>query len=397
MGIVYDARDPKIGRRVALKTIRWQDLGDDNERTWLRDRLFREARSAGNLNHPGIVVIYDVGEDSERAFIAMERVEGPTLQAILASGPVSDCAALLGILEQCAEALDFAHENGIVHRDIKPSNIMLHRNSRVKIADFGIAKVLATQHHTKTGMVMGTPSYMSPEQIKAQTIDGRSDQFSLAVIAFEMLAGQKPFNGDSLAALVHQIVYEEPRSLLETAPHLPREVDTVIRKALSKNAADRYAASTQFVRALRAAMQTTAEKAVKLHPKASANRGWVAVLIVSSGLCFGVGYLVGRGVAPAAISPLKAHAPAEVSKSQPQATQGTAKKTDAAPPPVTTVPIDLEEHFRKAAQFENLGKYDDAIAEYDAVLKAEAGNARAAAGRARDVKAKETERVVLGK
>jgi len=135
--------------------------------------LFREARSAGSLNHPSIVTIYDAGEDSARAFIAMERVEGPTLQAILASGWVTDRATLLGILDQSAEALDFAHENGIVHRDIKPANIAMHRNSRVKITDFGIAKVLATQHSTKTGLVMGTPSYMSPEQIKAQPLDGR--------------------------------------------------------------------------------------------------------------------------------------------------------------------------------------------------------------------------------
>ena len=158
MGVVYDARDLKIGRNVALKTILWRDLGDQSERDWLRERLFREARSAGSLNHPGIVVIYDSGEDAERAYIAMERVEGPTLESILKSGRISDRATLLSILEQSAEALDFAHENGVVHRDVKPANIMLHRNSRVKIADFGIAKVLSTQYHTKTGMVMGTPS-----------------------------------------------------------------------------------------------------------------------------------------------------------------------------------------------------------------------------------------------
>jgi serine/threonine-protein kinase len=215
--------------------------------------LFREARSAGQLFHPGIVVILDVGKEGDAAFIAMERVEGMSLQQTLALGRMGIDQAL-GVLSQTAAALDFAHEHGVVHRDIKPGNIMLHHGSVVKVADFGIAKVMSPQA-TMTGVVMGTPSYMSPEQIQAQTVDGRADQFSLAVLAFELLTGRRPFQGDSLPTLTHTIVFGERPSAHAANPALPEGADDVLRRGLAKLAEERYSSCTQFIAALKAALK----------------------------------------------------------------------------------------------------------------------------------------------
>ena len=167
MGVVYGATDPLIGRSVAVKVIHLQLRPDSKEAEFMRDRLFREARAAGRLFHPGIVVILDVGQEGDIAFIAMERVDGTTLERTLASRKKLKIAEALDILRQTAAALDYAHQNGVVHRDIKPANIMLHKGTTVKVADFGIAKSMSTEHGTVAGMIMGTPSYMSPEQIEA--------------------------------------------------------------------------------------------------------------------------------------------------------------------------------------------------------------------------------------
>jgi serine/threonine protein kinase len=250
MGIVFEARDPLIDRTVAVKTIRLDTLGDASEAEGLQERLFREARSAGALSHPGIVVVHDLGRHEDVAYIAMERVDGPTLEHVLATGGIPKRDEALRILRQTAAALDYAHQRGVVHRDIKPGNLMLDRTgsgAQVKITDFGIAKIASTQQLTRTGTVMGTPSYMSPEQITAQPLDGRADQFSLAVIAFEMLAGARPFRADTLAGLVHQIVYEDRASARSLRAELPATVDEVLRRGLAKNAAERYPSCMAFV------------------------------------------------------------------------------------------------------------------------------------------------------
>jgi serine/threonine protein kinase len=250
MGVVYEAMDPLIGRSVAVKIIHLQLRPDSKEAEFMRDRLFREARAAGRLFHPGIVVILDVGQEGDIAFIAMERVDGTTLERTLASRKRLELADSLDILRQTAAALDYAHQNGVVHRDIKPANIMLHKGATVKVADFGIAKSMSTEHGTMTGMIMGTPSYMSPEQIEAQPVDGRSDQFSLAVVAFELLSGNRPFQGDSLATLAHMIVYGDRPSIREKNPTLPAGLDEVLRRGLAKKPEQRYESCTQFVAAL---------------------------------------------------------------------------------------------------------------------------------------------------
>jgi serine/threonine-protein kinase len=265
MGIVYEAVDPLIGRKVAVKVIHLQGFADAGEAQFLRDRLFREARSAGALSHPNIVVVFDVGQEGDLAFIAMERVEGVSLYQVLASGKKMPRAETFDILRQAAAALDYAHRNGVVHRDIKPANIMLDKGVTVKIADFGIAKITSTEHHTVTGMVMGTPSYMSPEQIEALPADGRSDQFSLVVVAYELLTGRRPFLSDSLATLAHMIVYADRPSARALNPALPTDVDMVFRRGLAKLPTDRYPSCKDFVWALEEASKGTAiaEPAVK--------------------------------------------------------------------------------------------------------------------------------------
>ena len=250
MGVVYEATDPLIGRSVAVKIIHLQLRPDSKEAEFMRDRLFREARAAGRLFHPGIVVILDVGQEDDIAFIAMERVDGITLERMLASRKRLELADSLDILRQTAAALDYAHKNGVVHRDIKPANIMLHKGTTVKVADFGIAKSMSTEHGTMAGMIMGTPSYMSPEQIEALPVDGRSDQFSLAVVAFELLSGNRPFQGDSLATLAHMIVYGDRPSIRDKNPALPPGLDEVLHRGLAKKAEQRYESCTQFVAAL---------------------------------------------------------------------------------------------------------------------------------------------------
>ena len=218
MGIALRAVDSAIGRTVVIKTIRLGELTDPVERKRLRDRLFHEARSAGMVSHPGIVTIYDVAEEGELAYIAMEFVNGPTLDQLLSREQPLEPATLFRILRETAAALDFAHKKGIVHRDIKPANIMIHEDGTVKITDFGVAKISASQLATQAGVVLGTPSYMSPEQALGKPVDGRSDQFSLAVIAYEMLAGERPFVAEELASLVYKIAHAGARPLAYAEP-----------------------------------------------------------------------------------------------------------------------------------------------------------------------------------
>jgi serine/threonine protein kinase len=256
MGVVYRAQDPAIGRSVAIKTIRLADLSDEAERDRLRDRLFREAQSAGILSHPGIVVVYDVGEDGEITYIAMEFVNGPTLEKLLAAESPPSQQTVLNVLQQTAAALDYAHKKGIVHRDIKPANIMIDEGGTVKITDFGIAKISASHQLTQTGMVMGTPNYMSPEQVQGKPVDGKADQFSLGVVAYEMLTGERPFTGEQLTTVLYKIVSEEPAPVEHVNPTLGFAVSVVLSKALAKDPAKRYPTCAEFASALEAALKS---------------------------------------------------------------------------------------------------------------------------------------------
>jgi serine/threonine-protein kinase len=255
MGIVYEAVDPLIDRKIAVKVINFQSFAASKDAIFLREQLFHEARSAGLLSHPGIVIIFDVGQEGDMAFIAMEHVEGPSLQEILASDQEIERSQKFDILRQTAMALDYAHQNSVVHRDVKPANIMLHKGATVKLTDFGIAKITTTQQVTRSGMVAGTPAYMSPEQLRALPVDGRSDQFSLAVIAFEMLTGIRPFRADSLATMVHQVVYENRPSARAANSSLSPAADMVFYRGLSQLPEGRYGTCAEFVAELEAALQ----------------------------------------------------------------------------------------------------------------------------------------------
>jgi len=257
MGIVYQAVDPTIGRQVAIKTIRLDDVNDPDERAKLRERLFREARSAGILSHPGIVTIYDMEERGDIAFIAMEYVDGPTLDQLLSAKQAIAPERLINILRQTAAALDYAHAKGIVHRDIKPANIMIASDGVVKITDFGIAKVTTSQQYTQTGTILGTPNYMSPEQVQGLAVTGRADQFSLAVIAFEMLTGERPFTGEHLTTVVYKIVAEDPPPVQRLNPTLSPQIDAVLRRGLLKKPEGRYNLCIEFISGLDAACANT--------------------------------------------------------------------------------------------------------------------------------------------
>ncbi|HYL37618.1 MAG TPA: protein kinase [Bryobacteraceae bacterium] len=251
-GVVYRAQDPAIGRIIAIKTIRLADFTDEAERSRLRERLFREAQSAGVLSHPNIVTIYDIAEEDDLAYIFMECVDGPPLEKVLNSGEPLSQSTVFSILRQTATALDYAHKKGIVHRDIKPANILIHEGTVAKITDFGVAKILS-QQMTQAGVMMGTPNYMSPEQVQGHAVDGRADQFALAVIAYEILTGEKPFVADHLPSLLYRIVREDPVAPDRINPSLAPQVEVVLRKALAKSAADRYLACLDFVEALEGA------------------------------------------------------------------------------------------------------------------------------------------------
>jgi TonB family protein len=267
MGVVYRGYDPLIGREVALKTIHLYAIADPRERQEMQDRLQREAQSAGRLSHPNIVTIYQIGYAELQpgqisAFLAMEFVPGANLAALLDTLRAGPPEQITSVLRQAAAALDYAHSRGVIHRDIKPANLLLTPEGVVKIADFGVAKIL-TQTVTMTGTVLGSPAYMSPEQIKAEPIDGRTDQYSLAVVAYELFTGRKPFEAETLSSLVFKIAQQPPPPLETVPPHLAGRIGPVLLRALAKEPASRYGTCVEFVNALEEAIRAPAPKAVR--------------------------------------------------------------------------------------------------------------------------------------
>ncbi|MBN1621481.1 MAG: CHASE2 domain-containing protein [Endomicrobiales bacterium] len=239
MGTVYLGKDPKINRQVAIKTLHFDDDVDEATMKSIKERFFREAESAGNLSHPNIIKIYDAGEDNEISYIAMELLEGDDLKKNAAKENLLPMRTAIDYVIKCAEALDYAHQQGIVHRDIKPGNIMLLNNGTIRIADFGIARITSSSK-TATGTVLGTPSYMSPEQLSGKKVDGKSDLFSLGVVLYELLTGTKPFEGDSIATLMFKIANEKHPNPKDVNPDIPDCIVKVIDKILEKNPEQRY-------------------------------------------------------------------------------------------------------------------------------------------------------------
>src|SRR5579863_2980664 len=240
MGVVYRATDPVIGRTVAVKTLQLSAEGTGLTREELLARFQTEARAAGLLTHPNIVVIFDAGAEDDVFFITMELVEGKSLQSLLDSGQMFPLPRVLRIMEQACSALQFAHERNIVHRDIKPANLMLTPDDTVKVTDFGTAKILQFGTVQQTAHVMGTPSYMSPEQVKGKIVDGRSDIFALGVVLYEMVTGEKPFPGQNITTVIYKIVNEEPVQPRDIDPSVHPGLNAVIMKALAKEPSVRY-------------------------------------------------------------------------------------------------------------------------------------------------------------
>ncbi|MFV2032250.1 MAG: CHASE2 domain-containing serine/threonine-protein kinase, partial [Gammaproteobacteria bacterium] len=251
MGVVYLGKDPKISRVVAIKTMALSQEFEEDELDEVKERFFREAETAGRLSHPYIVTIFDAGEEHDLAYIAMEFLQGHDLVRYTRPGKLLKAKKILSIVQRAAEGLAYAHRQNVVHRDIKPANIMYEPESdSLKITDFGIARITDSSK-TKTGMVLGTPSYMSPEQLAGNKIDGRSDLFSLGVMLYQLLSGSLPFKADSMASLMFKISNEEAPDIKTIRPDIPNFLSSIISKAMKKDVEERYQTGTEMAHDLK--------------------------------------------------------------------------------------------------------------------------------------------------
>ena len=293
MGVVYEAHDPQIDRRIALKVLKPDWISSDN----IVQRFIKEARAIGRLSHPKIVTVYDVGQDHGTIYIAMEYLDGQPLKDIIREGrlPLDDNIKI-GI--QVAEALDYAHSKGIVHRDIKPGNIIYISDKLVKVTDFGIARVEDSTglQQTKAGEILGTPMYMSPEQVLGQPVDGRSDIYALGVILYELTTGERPFQGTNLGSLFHAITNEVPPEPDRHQSSIPPKVAGLIMKAMDKQPGNRFQNGAEMIEALRRCFGPKQDTVALTKPAKKSPLGlqWLigiaAVLLVA----MGGGYLYSR-------------------------------------------------------------------------------------------------------
>ena len=252
MGLVYDGHDATLNRRVAIKTIRARDLDEATARHYEK-RFQREVRAVARLNHPHIVQVYDFGTEGELAYIVMEYIEGKELKDYLDAKERFDLASIFRLMGELLEALEFAHQAGVIHRDVKPANVMLDAKRRAKLTDFGVARITESEgaesaDMTRAGALIGTPSYMSPEQIQGEAIDRRTDIFSAGVLFYQLVTGRKPFEGSGFP-LAKQIVQDEPPAP-SSLVHIPEAIDRIVAKALAKSPTRRYQSAREFAEAL---------------------------------------------------------------------------------------------------------------------------------------------------
>src|SRR5436309_3334477 len=257
MGVVYEGLDPRLGRRVAIKTILKSHLDADSVKEYSM-RFVREAQAVARLNHPNIVQVYDFAEEGDIAYLVMEFIKGKELKSFFDANERFDLKEAVRIMGELCEALEFAHNAGIVHRDIKPANVMLDAQARTKLTDFGVARVQdsdKTVERTQAGTLVGTPAYMSPEQITGVNIDKRSDVFSAGIILYQFLTGEKPFTGSGAWTIAKKILHEEPKLPSSLNNAITPLFDAVVNKALSKNPDTRFQSARELGAALKAALE----------------------------------------------------------------------------------------------------------------------------------------------
>ena len=250
MGVVYRANDPMLNRTVAIKTINMDEAENEGMAEY-EARFYTEAKAAGGLNHPNIIIIYDIGKSGHLVYMAMEYIEGRELREMLTDGKPLPTIQAIDIAAQVGEGLAYAHQHQVVHRDIKPANILITAEGRAKIADFGIARMRSSETRTQTGIILGSPKYISPEQVAGRRADHRSDIFSLGVILYQSLTGVTPFNGDSLSALTYQITHHDPAPPSSANPQIPVMLDYILAKVLAKTPEARYQSAADLANDLR--------------------------------------------------------------------------------------------------------------------------------------------------
>ena len=330
MGVVYRSRDPLIGRTVAIKTLRLDDVKQGKDDPEVLERFQNEIRAAGRLTHPNIVVIHDAGVDAEGGlfYITMEFVQGRSLARMIEEKQAFPVPRVLRIMEQACRALDYAHRSHIVHRDIKPANLLMGELDTVKLTDFGTAKILE-RGGTQSGQIVGTPSYMAPEQVKGRPVDGRADVFALAVILYELLTGERPFPGKNVTTVIYKIVHEEPLAPIQLDSSIHPGLNAVILRGLSKDPADRYASCGDFLNALRTYRESPASTAQTVIRR-------VSVLPQTRPMIAGQTVPAPRepGAQPESPSQFSTASPSVM----PSSTQSTAKSAVPAPEPPRAEP-----------------------------------------------------------
>lgn len=287
MGLVYEGRDPNLDRRVAIKTIKVENLSDESAAEY-EVRFRTEARSAARLQHPNIVSVYDSDRDGDIAFLVMEFIQGDDLKHHLDKGELYTLTQTAGIMGDLLSALEYAHKQNIVHRDIKPANLLIEPGGRIKLTDFGVARIQDSGEATRTqGSIVGTLKYMSPEQLQGRPLDARADLFAAGVVLYQLLTGKRPFDGDTDFAVIQQIVGHNPAAPTSFNPKLPASIDAVVAKSLAKSRDQRFSNAQEFSQALQAACRDAADLSVvppASTPASSNSSTWTATLMAGEAL-----------------------------------------------------------------------------------------------------------------
>jgi serine/threonine-protein kinase len=387
MGVVYKALDPDINREVAVKTIRFDiSDGDDEE---MMGRFMREAQAAGKLDHPNIATIYDVGREKDLTYIVMQYIKGQSLQQLIAKKKKFSPKEINDILIPLCEALEYAHQHGIVHRDIKPANILIDLKGKPNVVDFGVARV-ETSTLTQSGMTVGTPSYMSPEQIMGKRVDNRADIFSLGVILYELAAGQRPFSGGNVSTLMYKIVNEEPPHITEVEKSLPSNYENIVEKALAKDPKNRFQSCLQFIASLKGesidanstiAFDFAGDETIRVEKPQKKGRGLVLGVSLAAVALIGIAAVYFFVIKPKNTPAIQTKQGAQVYAQMKTGESATTEEPPSIPaePPAkkTAAPDPFEEKLTQLKSVFDSGQFDEAIKLGEGILGEDSENAAA--------------------